>query len=70
MMLVIRAGYGRFILVNQCIAAMQQKHDTGLTRGRRKGPRQATFGGVSRQTTQESCFGGNPYGVEAAGTGR
>jgi hypothetical protein len=69
-MFVIHAAYGRFILVNQCIAAMQQKHDAGLTAGRRKGLRQTTFGGVSRQTTQESCFGGNPYGVEAAGMGR
>jgi hypothetical protein len=49
---------------------MQQKHDAGLTVGRRKGFQQATFRGVSQQTTQESCFGGNPYGVEAAGMGR
>jgi hypothetical protein len=69
-MFAIHAGYGRFILVNQCIAAMQQKHDMGLTARQRKGLRQATFGGVSRQTTQECCFGDNPYGVEAAGRGR
>jgi hypothetical protein len=69
-MFFIHTGYGRFILVNQCIAAMQQKHDADLTAERRKGLRQAIFGGISRQTTQESCFCGNPYGVEAAGTGR
>jgi hypothetical protein len=49
---------------------MQQKHDVGLTAGQRKGSGRATFEGISRQTAQESCFGGNPYGVEAAGTGR
>jgi hypothetical protein len=69
-MFFIHTGYGRFILVNQCIAAMQQKHDMGLTTRRRKGLQQATFREVSRQTTQESCFGANPYGVEAAGMGR
>jgi hypothetical protein len=49
---------------------MQQKHDVGLTTGRRKGSGWATFEGISQQTAQESCFGGNPYGVEAAGMGR
>jgi hypothetical protein len=49
---------------------MQQKHDAGLTVGRRKGSERATFEGISPQTAQESCFDGKPCGVEAAGMGR
>jgi len=69
MMLILGPRYGRFILENQCIAAMQQKHDLELTVTRSKPLQRATFDGISRQTAQESCFGGNSYGVEAAGTG-
>jgi len=48
---------------------MQQKHDLKLTVTRSNPLQRTTFDGISRQTAQESCFGGNSYGVEAAGTG-
>jgi hypothetical protein len=48
---------------------MQQKHDPKLTVTRSKPLQRATFDGISLQTAQQSCFGGNSYGAEAAGTG-
>jgi hypothetical protein len=49
---------------------MQQKHDAGLTAGRRKESPVGNFQGIRRPAAQESCFGGKSRDVEAAGTGR
>jgi len=57
------------MIENQCIAAMQQKHDLELTVTRRRPPQRATFEGISQQTAQQSCFCGNSCGIEAAGAG-